>query len=87
MKQGFCCPYHDSASFSSSRSADSGSIGLSILWDQRYFECPQTGIGLNSCVHSTGSILEFGGAIMPLGWCYSSVTVVLKVRATGALSP
>jgi len=33
------------------------------------------------------AVKEFGGAIMPLGWCYSSVTVVLKVRATGALSP
>ena len=31
----------------------------SILWDSGYFECPQTGIVLNSCVHSTGSILSF----------------------------
>ena len=29
----------------------------------------------------------FSGAIWPLGWCYFSVTVVLKVRASGALSP
>ena len=34
----------------------------SILWDSGYFECPQTGIVLNSCVHSTGSILGVEGS-------------------------
>ena len=61
MQQGFCRSYHDGALFSSSRSVDSRSILLSIFWDQGCFECPQTGIGLNSSVHSTGSILVLDG--------------------------
>ena len=32
-------------------------IVLSIFEDFGYFICPQTGIGLNSSVHSMGSIL------------------------------
>ena len=44
--------------FPLSRYEDSVLIVLSIFEDFGYFICPQTGIGLNSSVHSMGSILH-----------------------------
>ena len=32
---------------------------MSTLWDFELIPCPQNGISVNSCVHFTGSILEY----------------------------
>ena len=58
VQQAFCIAFLVSVLFPLSRYEDSVLIVLSIFEDFGYFICPQTGIGLNSSVHSMGSILH-----------------------------